>query len=74
MLHGTVADELAVMGALLGYVSPPVVIYLLAAGVMDAHRVLVNDRIMAAHEAARLAAAAEGGGPAQIPVAPGKGA
>ena len=40
----------------------------------DAHRVLVNDRIMAAHEAARLAAAAEGGAPAQIPVAPGKGA
>jgi hypothetical protein len=79
VLHASVADELAIVGMLLGYASPPVLIYLLSAGVMDAHRVLVNDRIVAAREAARLAAAAGEGGegesvPIAVAVAPAKDA
>ena len=75
------AEEFKFVGALFGYVSPPIVIYLLSAGVMDAHRRIINDRIDAARRALAAQDGVEGGGAGyeheeiavDAPPPPGKG-
>lgn len=44
-IDGSISLKMQIVAAVLGYVSPPILIYLLSAGVMDAHGTLINERI-----------------------------